>query len=184
VLLALRRLRERHSGTYEASILAEVVQEYDFVDELGVCVADNAGDNDTAVRSLFNNLAPEVKDLTGKRVRCLAHIVNLAAKAFLYKADAEAFEAEARRLEDDDFDTTNLEAAQRIWRKQGPLGKLHNLVVFIKSSATRQEEFKGIRISDASVDNLNVLLDNQTRWNSQYFSISQALKLKERIVIF
>lgn len=29
-----------------------------------------------------------------------------------------------------------------------------------------------------------VLLDNQTRWNSQYLSISQALKLKERIIVF
>ena len=29
-----------------------------------------------------------------------------------------------------------------------------------------------------------VLLDNQTRWNSQYLSISQALKVKERIIIF
>src|ERR1700761_2471857 len=94
VLLALRRLRERHTGTYEASILAEVVREYNFVDELGVCVTDNAGDNNTAVRSLFNNLAPEVQDLTGKRVRCLAHIVNLAAKAFLYKTEVEAFETE------------------------------------------------------------------------------------------
>ena len=34
------------------------------------------------------------------------------------------------------------------------------------------------------VADLKVLLDNQTRWNSQYLSISQALKLKERLVIF
>jgi hAT family C-terminal dimerisation region len=29
-----------------------------------------------------------------------------------------------------------------------------------------------------------ILLDNTTRWNSQYLSISQALKLKERVLIF
>ena len=121
-------------------------------DNLGVCVTDNASDNGTAVRSLFAALSPELKDLTGRRVRCLAHIVNLAAKAFLYKTEADAFVEEARRLENEEFDLVALQTAQQVWRKQGPLGKLHNLVVFVRSSATRQEEFAAIKIGDASVD--------------------------------
>jgi len=151
-LLALRRLKERHTGEYQASILADVVKDYEFSDNLGVCVTDNASDNGTAVRSLFAALSPELKDLTGRRVRCLAHIVNLAAKAFLYKTKADAFIEEARRLENEEFDLVALQTAQQVWRKQGPLGKLHNLVVFVRSSATRQEEFAAIKIGDAIVD--------------------------------
>ena len=31
---------------------------------------------------------------------------------------------------------------------------------------------------------MKLLLDNQTRWNSQYISISRALKLRDRIYLF
>lgn len=98
MLLALYRLRERHTSAYKASILAEIVREYDFIDKLSVYVTDNASNNNTAVRSLFNNLTLEVQDLTGKRVHYLMYIINLAAKAFLYKTEVEAFKIEARRL--------------------------------------------------------------------------------------
>lgn len=152
VLLALRRLKERHSGEYEGAILADVVKEYEFADKLGVCVADNAGDNDTAVRALFAQIAPELKDLSGKRVRCLAHIINLAAKAYLYGQDVEAFEEEACQLEHDEFDAEAMQASQRTWRRHGALGKLHNLAVYIRQSAARKEEFRNIVVGDDGVD--------------------------------
>lgn len=187
VLLALRRLKEAHAGEYEAKILTDVVKEYEFTDNLGVCVADNAGENNTSVRALFRTLHPELKDPDGRRVRCLAHIINLAAKAYLFgnkkgnKDTAAEFVDAVQSLEVDDFDW---ESARALWRDQGPLGKLHNLIKFIRSSSQRKEEFRSIRTGDLSTDELMVLLDNQTRWNSQYFSISQALKVKERIIIF
>jgi hypothetical protein len=155
VLLALRRLKEAHAGEYEAKILADVIKEYEFADNLGVCVADNAGENNTSVRALFRTLHPELKDPAGRRVRCLAHIINLAAKAYLYggktgnKETAAEFVEAVRSLEVDDFDW---ESARALWRQQGPLGKLHNLVKFIRSSSQRKEEFRGVRTGDLSTD--------------------------------
>jgi hypothetical protein len=155
VLLALRRLKEAHAGEYEATILADVIKEYDFTDNLGVCVADNAGENNTSVRALFRTLYPDLKDLTGKRVRCLAHIFNLAAKAYLYGAKkggnkaVTEFEEAVRSLEVDDFDW---ESARALWHEQGSLGKLHNLVKFIRSSSQRKEEFRGIRTGSLNTD--------------------------------
>lgn len=152
ILLAMRRLREKHSGEYQASILASVVEEYDFVDNFGVVVADNAGDNNTAVKHLFARLQPSLKDTTGKRVRCLAHIVNLAAKAFLYAEVDWRFNEEEKEEDEADFSANTLAKAQDVWRQRGPLGKLHNTIVFIRRSATRKEEFRNINIGNVMVD--------------------------------
>jgi hypothetical protein len=159
ILLALRRLTQRHTGEYEATVLADIIKEYDFVDNLGVCIADNAGDNNTAVVALFRTLHPELKDLSGKRVRCLAHVINLAAKAYLFNSDnkdtQEAFVEEVLLLEEDiEDEIVNLDSeVETAWRKQGALGKLHNVVKCIRSSSTRKEEFRSIRADDGVTDN-------------------------------
>jgi hypothetical protein len=54
------------------------------------------------------------------------------------------------------------EAEQRAaFRAMGPLGKLHNIIVHIRNSASRTREFKDLagRI---------IPLNNRTRWNSWY----------------
>ena len=59
------------------------------------------------------------------------------------------FEEAVRSLEVDDFDW---ESARALWREQGSLGKLHNLVKFIRSSSQRKEEFRGIRTGGLNTD--------------------------------
>jgi hypothetical protein len=51
----------------------------------------------------------------------------------------------------------------------GPLGKLHNIVVYARSSPSRIRQFKDLagRI---------IPLDNHTRWNSWYHMLSIAIK--------
>jgi hypothetical protein len=107
--------------------------------------------------------------------------LNLVARAFLYGEDFEAFEAESQvfgllsRQEDD----------LRHWRKKGPVGKLHNVVRFIRSSPQRSELFKRVahendeaqdfQLAAESTAELEVMIDNNTRWNSTYLMISRAL---------
>ncbi len=77
-----------------------------------------------------------------RRVRCSGHVLNLVVKALLFGHDAEAFETEI------DGEPV-LDAAQHeIWRKKGPIGKLHNLIHWIYRSdkltyrlRTFQQEF-------------------------------------------
>lgn len=147
VILSLKRLRKKHTGEFQASIVLSGLQEYDIVENIGVIVADNAPDNDTLVKHLWAEIDPLAK-LEGKRGRCMAHIINLVAKSYLYKNDVEAFTAEADRLGDNQFDPENFKKAHALWQKKGPIGKLHNLVVFIKSSTSREEEFKAIKTGD------------------------------------
>ena len=59
------------------------------------------------------------------------------------------------------------EKKREAFRVIGPLGKLHNIVVHIRSSAGRTKEFKDMA-------GRMVPLDNRTRWNSWYQMLSIA----------
>ena len=56
---------------------------------------------------------------------------------------------------------SNKEEIKRQFRLLGPLGKLHNIIVHIRSSPNRIKEFL------TSASNM-IPLDNRTRWNSWY----------------
>jgi hypothetical protein len=64
------------------------------------------------------------------------------------------------------------------WRKSGPLGKLHNIVVYIKRSPQRLAQFKALS------GGKGLIRDNSTRWNSWYAMLSRALQLKDIIDIY
>ena len=75
-----------------------------------------------------------------------------------------------------------------IWRKKGPIGKLHNVVKFIRNTPQRREGFISITVNNTltntDFDHLMVKSDNATRWNSAYDIIHRALKLRRRIDIY
>jgi hypothetical protein len=185
VLLAMKRMRESHSGENVAGILCSVLQEYDLVPKLGVFIADNAESNDVAIRSVLRQLRPDLKDFDSRRSRCIGHVINLAAKAFIFGQDVKAFEADVEGVDDSvPIESDKMKKAQQAWRLKGPIGKLHNIIVFIRSSPQRREAFKKCVIGDERVDGLNVIQDNCTRWNSHYASIGRALDLQERLFLF
>ena len=76
----------------------------------------------------------------------------------------------------------------KLWRKRGPLGKLHNIVIFICRTPQRRERFANIRRFDSMAkgdfDHLQLVVDNATRWNSLYAMIERAIKLCDRIDVF
>jgi hypothetical protein len=78
-----------------------------------------------------------------------------------------------------------------LWRKRGPVGKLHNIIVFICRTPQRRQKFKDQpdlqHLSAGGMsefDHLNLIVDNATRWNSLYLMIDRALKLRDRIERF
>ncbi|KAK4074631.1 hypothetical protein Purlil1_12926 [Purpureocillium lilacinum] len=182
-LLALRRQLGSHSGENLAATLLEVVNEWGIQDSVGCVVSDNVTTNDACLQHLYKAINPEMRpaDIRARRMRCYGHILNLVARAFLYGEDFEAFEAESQvnsllsRQEED----------LRHWRKKGPVGKLHNVVRFIRSSPQRSELFKmvahendeaqGFRLAVESTAELEVVMNNDTRWNSTYLMLSRAL---------
>jgi hypothetical protein len=81
-----------HGGDQITEIIIGVVTEYDFTERLGVYIGDNAELNDSVWRITLNVLHPE-RDPKASRSRCLGHIINLAAKAFIFGDNVNAFEA-------------------------------------------------------------------------------------------
>ncbi|KAM3519811.1 hypothetical protein MY4038_009655 [Beauveria bassiana] len=181
-LLALRRQLGCHSGENLACTLLEVVREWGLEDRVGVVVSDNAATNDTCLQNFYPNLDSSMKaaDVRARRMRCYGHVLNLVARAFLYGEDYEAFEAESQVLDL----LSRQEEELRHWRKKGPVGKLHNIVKFVRSSPQRSELFKrvarendetqGFQLAFESTAELEVMMDNNTRWNSTYLMISRA----------
>lgn len=120
MLLSLRRLQGTHSGENMADIVLETQREFE-ITELGYYITDNHPANDLAVgKILSKNAIPE--KVEQRRLQCLGHIVNLAAKAFLFGKDTEAFEAE---------DYEELAAAYKLWQIAGPVGQVHFIFTFI-----------------------------------------------------
>ena len=141
-LLAIRRLEGEHSGANQAQIVLDVIGEYKIGGRIGYFMLDNASSNDTAVDLIMRTLYPKMSEKQRKRrrLRCLGHVVNLAAQAFLLgkKADTTLEELELA------YSRHDFELIAKIWRKQGALGRLHNIVRYIRMSPQRREEFRKI----------------------------------------
>jgi hypothetical protein len=93
-----------------------------------------------------------------RRIRCLGHIINLVVHDLL-----NSFSANVVALSKS-MDTT-----------LHPLGKLHNIVTYVRGSPQRREAYKQ---SAAMINHphLTFVSDNDTCWNSTLTSIQTAIK--------
>jgi hypothetical protein len=138
-LIAMRSIEGPHTGENQAQVIAEVIEDYEIRDQLRYFVTDNAGNNDTAINSLCDLLGLEARS---RRLRCLGHIINLAVKAFLYGKNAESFEVEISDLDLKKLEEKHYLELLAAWRKKGPVGKLHNIVIWIRRTPQRRQIFK------------------------------------------
>ena len=181
-LIGFRRQLGSHTGENIAHTLEEVIKNWGIGSKLGVAICDNASSNDACLRSLFPRFQSQMDngDVKARRIRCFGHILNLIAKAFLFGEDSDAFE-----IESDFYDAlSQYKKGLEHWRRKGPIGKLHNIVKFIRASPQRSEAFRNIAheddnsedfiFSEASSKELELRQNNATRWNSTYLMIKRA----------
>jgi hypothetical protein len=178
VMIALKRLHETHSGENMGSLLIEIINDFDLKERLGYFITDNASSNDTCVHHILTSLLPDLTET--QRTHCFGHILNLACGSYLYGHDPDSFEIEVMVLESLAREQEELKA----WRKRGPIGKLHNIVVFIRRSPQRREAFLRVAQADDEFKKFMLKQGNATRWNSVYAMIDRAMKKKEDIQIF
>jgi hypothetical protein len=106
-LLGLKRVTGAHSGHNMACLIIPVIKYYEFQDRLGYFVLDSISSNDTCVREVLKNLRPDL-DEKQHRLRCFGHVINLAAKAFLFGKEPEAYETNSYSLpEQEEKDLNN-----------------------------------------------------------------------------
>jgi hypothetical protein len=82
--------------------------------------------------------------------------------------------------------TDDLEEQQKSWVSQGLIGHLQNLVSLIRSSPQRRQAFRNLTGGDPGdkKQNLMVIQNNTTRWNSTYTMLNRAIELKDQIQVY
>lgn len=191
LLLSLPEIDESHAGENIAKGVEKIIRDWKLEDRIGYFVTDNASNNNSCIDSLgekFNFRSTE------RRLRCICHILNLVAMAIMYSKDLEAFK------NTEGFENIEDVAEQlKRWRDTGPLGKLHNVIMWITD---KHADGQRLRIFGQLKDELdkNGLAPPQpidrptgkrqrrqhvslkrpgdTRWNSHYFAYEAATDLR------
>ncbi|KAJ3453329.1 hypothetical protein MRS44_017576 [Fusarium solani] len=126
LILGVPELTVRHFGANIRHEIVEILEPYKIPEEkIGYFTLNNAPNDDTTIDTIRERFKFYGKERWG---RCFGHVINLMVKAILFRKDADAFES---RLEHGDILAT---AEHELWRKRGPVGKLHNLMVAIHRS--------------------------------------------------
>ncbi|KAJ6439157.1 transposase-like protein [Purpureocillium lavendulum] len=148
-----------------------------------------------AILSPFQDIADVVEDLThskcylfGRATKAVKSVPASVLGAFLYGEDGETFEQESHRLLDADL----IEDDLRHWRYRGPVGRLRNIIKFIRASPQRSERFQTLAseaddhtwLIQESSRELQLILSNETRWNSTYLMIERALRKQGHLQTF
>ncbi|KJZ70989.1 hypothetical protein HIM_09600 [Hirsutella minnesotensis 3608] len=186
VLLALPELRNGKGGDEQAAVVIPVLEQYSIAEKIGFITSDNHGSNDILCLAVQNHLKTSYQlkwNAKEKRLRCQGHVINIAVKAFLFGKDKSAVEEAFRQInhrtwqadEESDVLMSDILQGSRNWREIGPLGKLHNIAVHIRSSEARYKTFRDFGASKT------LGLDNDTRWNSWYKLIERAVELEMHV---
>jgi hypothetical protein len=177
-VLGVAELRTRYSRHNIAAEILDVLDAYGIHDRIGYFTLDNAESNDRAMEVIGGELG-----FLGstRRCRCFGHTLNLSAKALLFGHNIEAFEEQLSGA------AALSEAEHTLWRRKGPVGKLHNLVLDVRRSdqltyllrSTQRSEFEVS--SDPRVrarKPLDLIIDDDTRWLSQLYMTRRAITLR------
>ncbi|CAB5383608.1 unnamed protein product [Rhizophagus irregularis] len=165
-LLDFIKLEGLHSGANIKDAFLKSLKNFNIESKILGVTTDNASNNVIFLKAVESDLSQRYiyNDSEDKHVRCLAHIINLAAQQVLTTLKAT-----------DNDELSNEEVGSLIV-------KLHTLIKKIKASPQQIDKFKA-QCKVANVLNLNVILDVRTRWNSTYDILVRARKLKEPLNI-
>jgi hypothetical protein len=200
-LLGLPNLRRSHAGTAMTPHVMKIIRQYHLAHRIGYFTGDNDTKNDTCLRQLAVELSREY-DLTidpvSSRTRCAGHIINLSLQAFLLATSEHTLQAAIEAAQDEANDITAADALHDQiraatdqknhdrrkkrhdtagWRSIGPMGKLHNIAVFIRNSTIHNDAWDDIAGKALGIDNI-------TRWNSWFRLLDAAISQEGPLSIF
>ncbi|OAA34473.1 transposase-like protein [Beauveria brongniartii RCEF 3172] len=192
-LLGLPNLRHSHAGAAMTPHVMNIIRKYSLAHRIGYFTGDNDAKNDTCLRQLASELSEEyglVFDAASSRTRCVGHSINLSLQAFLFATSKQALQAAVEQAQEEASDVTVAEALHNQlqsvttsqtthgkrkkrndaagWRSVGPLGKLHNIAVFMRNSTVRSDAWDDIAGKALGIDNI-------TRWNSWFKLLDAAI---------
>ena len=137
-LLAIREVHGEHTGENIANVVYSVLKEYNIHDRFGYFIGDNATNNDTSIEWLNQLLHDEGYDgfePDRRRLHCFAHEMQIAIKGLLFGPKVK--ELEEYPMMAGVTDEEKCEYVRKKWRSFGAVGKLHNIVKYIRGSPQR-----------------------------------------------
>ena len=156
-IIGFKRVLGAHTGENQAATMVATLHGYAIADKTRYFMSDNASSNDSCVNHVLKAMSPDLpaNQRKARRLRCLGHVVNLCACALLVGRESKKT---LRKLE-----SLTEEESSSVWRDHGCVGKLHNIVKYIRWKPRRREQFAGIRIKGdlARFDELEVSLERR-----------------------
>ena len=137
-LLAIREVHGEHTGEHISKVVYLVLKEYNIHNRFGYFIGDNATNNNTSVEwlnQLLRNDGYEGFDPDRRRLWCFAHEMQIAIKRLLFGPKAKELEEYPATV--GVTDEEKREYARKKRRSFGAVGKLHNVVKYIRGSPQR-----------------------------------------------
>jgi hypothetical protein len=174
-----------HSGENLANIVATVLERFYISDKVMTITADNASNNDTLHRYLYQKLSQRydnylaetiiregtMKFTQNSQIRCFAHILNLVMKTILRSLRASSHKEACDLLDD---------VAKKSWKKikapTSPIAKLRLLVLWIARSPQRIQKWDNRPGCTKAIN-----YDVDTRWNSTFVMIERAEECRRQL---
>ena len=179
-LLTIREVHGEHTGANIAEVIYPVMKEYDIHERFGYYVGDSATNNDKSLRFLDQHLHDNGYtgfNIDQHRLHCFAHEMQLATKALLFGPnikELKEYPATAGVTEEE-----KSEYAKKKWRSFGAVGKLHNVVKFIRGSPQWWEAYCIVsqELEKEAKKKLKVpVMDNDMCWGSVMDMVEYALE--------
>ncbi|KAJ5704441.1 hypothetical protein N7536_000130 [Penicillium majusculum] len=176
-----------HSGENLAEIVMKMLEELDVAPKLLTITGDNAANYGTLCDSLHAELLKNHDDKDDQfRIRplmrfrgrqsfipCLAHVINLICRDVL--ASLRAGSAREAKAILDDMATQSSPTFTSAHSTKGAIMKIRLLTLWIARSPQRRQNWKDVSPSK------QVDYDVDTRWNSTYIMIADALRLQKEL---
>ena len=145
-ILALRELEGQYTSENEAQLIIKIIIEYGIISKVRYFMMDNAENNEIMMRALSTSKDILQSSINSNKVGLLiqfditydashhrlcynGHIINLAAQAFLFSSNKDSLS----KL-NNTASSIPSQLEMDTWRRKGPLGKLHNIIVYIQRS--------------------------------------------------
>jgi hypothetical protein len=97
ILIRIKRVVGAHSRNNIAEAILQVIYKYVITEKIDYLQANNTRNNDTYTQAIFKAILLNV-DLAYYQLHCYSHIINLAAKAFLFSNKPDAFKLKIDNL--------------------------------------------------------------------------------------
>lgn len=195
-LLDFQQVSGSHTGHRLATHLLTVIHKYQIQSKLFCITTDNASNNYKMMKELSKLLLHHdgiVWNGTRNHVPCLAHVLNLAVKAFLREINVQPPAEETNWMDnrdsdndddssDDDadgfHDTRTLRAKTNDF--QSTIQKIRSISKAISFPPSRRQTFEAY-CTATKIKPLRAVKDHAIRWNATFNMIERAVYLKPAI---